>query len=287
MRAGYSVFLGLPKKKLIAVIMRLRDEYTTAQAQIDQLKGDLIELTGENAKLKEELNQQQIKAVNQAANKPSSKQAEWEAKGNQTDQHQEGENKKKKKRRRKPRAGAGNQAKHRKADRTKTATVDQCDQCGKDLRDKPALKSTNERIIEDIPDPAEETVVVKIIQEKKYCDDCQRLVGFRRDHALAVVTVFFLLNDFDNDRFLCRIGDVFYEALIGAGEGGFIAQIFAAPSARIHRCCLGSIRFPILRLIAGTGSGFSPALFLLFVFLFALLGFIRLVSFLFPFRLLR
>lgn len=183
MRAGYSFFLGLTKKKLIDLMMSLRDEYTQAQAQIKKLQGDIIKLKGENAQLKEELQQQQVKEVNNAANKPSSKQAEWEAKGSQSDQHKE-DKKKKKKRIRKPRAGAGNQAKHRTADRTETATVEECDLCGKDLRDKPALKSTNERLIEDLPDPVEETVVVKIIQEKKYCDDCQHVVAAKSEQAL-------------------------------------------------------------------------------------------------------
>jgi hypothetical protein len=47
-----------------------------------------------------------------------------------------------------------------------TATADQCELCGKDLRDKKPLSSRNERLIEDIPDPVEETEVVKISQEK-------------------------------------------------------------------------------------------------------------------------
>ena len=155
-QAGDSFFLGLTKKKLIDVIVSLREEYTKAQAQIKKLKD-------ENAKLKEELKQQKIKGVNNAANKPSSKKAEWEDKGSGTNQNNEGKNKKPT---RKPRAGAGNKAKPRKPDRTETATVDHCDLCGKDLRDKQALKSRNERLIEDIPDPVEETEVVKIIQEK-------------------------------------------------------------------------------------------------------------------------
>ena len=75
--AGYSFFLGLTKKKLIDVILSLREEYTKAQAQIKKLKGENIKLKDENAKLKEEIKQQKIKDVNSATNKPSSKQAEW------------------------------------------------------------------------------------------------------------------------------------------------------------------------------------------------------------------
>ncbi|MCP4949267.1 MAG: transposase, partial [Aestuariibacter sp.] len=180
-QAGDSFFWGLTKKELIDIILSLREEYTKAQDQIEKLKGEIIKIKDENAKLKEELKQQKIKAVNSAANKPSSKKAEWEDKGSGTHQNNEGKNKKPT---RKPRAGAGNKAKHRTPDRTETATVNECDLCGKDLRDKEALKSSNERIIEDIPDPVEETEVVKIIQEKKYCDDCKEIITAKSELAL-------------------------------------------------------------------------------------------------------
>ncbi len=180
--AGYSFFLGLTKKKLIEVILCLRKEYTKAQAQIKRLKAKNAKLQDENTKLNEELKQHKIKGVNRAANKPSSKQAEWEDKGGKRDQNHEG--KKHKKRARKPSAGAGNQAKQREPNRTETATVDQCDRCGKDLCDKPALASCNERIVEDIPDPVEKTDVIKIIQEKKYCDDCKQVITAKSQRAL-------------------------------------------------------------------------------------------------------
>jgi transposase len=175
--AGYSFFLGLTKKKLIEVILRLREAYTKAQAQIKTLKE-------ENAKLKEELKQQKIKGVNSAANKPSSKQAEWEDKGGKTDQNNADKKKNKRKHTTKPRAGAGNKAKNRTPNRTQTATVDHCDRCGKDLSNKQALKSSNERMIEDIPDPVEKTDVIKIIQEKKYCDHCKAVVTAKSELAL-------------------------------------------------------------------------------------------------------
>ena len=179
--AGYSFFLGLTKKKLIDIILQLREAYSKAQAQIKKLKAKNAKLKDENVKLKEELKQHKIKGVNRAANKPSSKQAEWEDKGGKQDQNNKDKNKK---HTRKPRAGAGNQAKQRDPDRTETTTVDQCDRCGKDLRDKPALASSNERIIEDIPDPVEKTEVIKIIQEKKYCDDCKQVITARSEQAL-------------------------------------------------------------------------------------------------------
>ena len=44
--------------------------------------------------------------------------------------------------------------------------VEKCDLCGKDLSDKAPLESYNERIIEDIPDLPEETVITLVKQEK-------------------------------------------------------------------------------------------------------------------------
>ena len=179
-QAGDSLFVELPKNKLIDIILSLREEYTKAQAHIKKLEA-------ENAKLTEELKQQKIKGVNNAANKPSSKQAEWEDKGSGTAQNNEDKKEKKKKKKKrptKPRAGAGNKAKPRTPHRTETATVDECDLCGKDLRDKQALKSSNKRIIEDIPDPVEETDVIQIIQEKKYCDDCKAVITAKSERAL-------------------------------------------------------------------------------------------------------
>jgi hypothetical protein len=42
----------------------------------------------------------------------------------------------------------------------------------------------HERLIEDISDPVEETEVVNIIQEKKYCDDCKKVITAKSDLAL-------------------------------------------------------------------------------------------------------
>ncbi len=64
-------------------------------------------------------------------------------------------------------------SKKRDPDRTETATVNQCDQCRKDLRDKQALDSRNARMVENMPDLVEKTEVIKIIQETlslhKFC----------------------------------------------------------------------------------------------------------------------
>jgi hypothetical protein len=56
--------------------------------------------------------------------------------------------------------------------------------CGKDLSDQAPLESINERIIEDIVAPPEETVVTLVTQQKKYCADCQEVTTARSDLAL-------------------------------------------------------------------------------------------------------
>jgi hypothetical protein len=65
-----------------------------------------------------------------------------------------------------------------------TATVDTCDLCGKDLSAQAPLESTNERIIEDIIAPPEETVVTLVAQQKKYCADCKEVTTAKSDLAL-------------------------------------------------------------------------------------------------------
>jgi len=62
--------------------------------------------------------------------------------------------------------------------------VNACEACGKNLKNKTPLSTSNERIVEDIPEPPEETELVKIIQEKKYCNTCQRVNTAKSDRAL-------------------------------------------------------------------------------------------------------
>jgi len=62
--------------------------------------------------------------------------------------------------------GPGFSGHNKEPNRTETATVEKCDLCGKDLSDKAPLESCNDRIIEDIPDLPEETVITLVKQEK-------------------------------------------------------------------------------------------------------------------------
>ncbi|MCP4339865.1 MAG: transposase, partial [Desulfobulbaceae bacterium] len=131
------------------------------------------------ARLKEELKKQKIHETNKAANCPSSKQPEWEAKGVGND----GKGKKRR-RGRKARKGAGNKRKDVKPNSTSKAQVEACDVCGKDLSKEEPLESVNERIIEDIPEATRETNIILVKQEKKYCDKCKRVVTAKSELAL-------------------------------------------------------------------------------------------------------
>lgn len=171
---AYTALSKLSKNKLLRALQSLREEYIELEKNINELKA-------ENAKLKEELISQKIKSVNTNANKPSSKQPEWEEKGVGND----GKGKKKRKGRgKKPRKGAGNRPKDIKPNRTEKAKVDRCSLCGKDLSDQEPLESTNERIIEDIPDVVEKPEVIQIEQEKKYCDECKEVITAKSELAL-------------------------------------------------------------------------------------------------------
>ena len=97
----------------------------------------------------------------------------------------DGKGKKKRKGRgKKPRKGAGNRPKNFKPDRTEKATVARCNLCGKDLTFQDALESSNERFIEDIPDVVEKPEIIKVVQEKKYCDDCKEVITAKSELAL-------------------------------------------------------------------------------------------------------
>ena len=171
---SFNMLFKWSKAKLSKALIELRDEYIRSQNRVNQLEKEITQL-------REKLEQGNIKDTNKQVNKPSSKQAEWE-KGSGA-----GKDKGKKKprgRKPKPRKGAGNRPKNQTPNREETATVDQCDLCGKDLSDQKPLKSTNERIIEDIVAPPEETIVTLVTQQKKYCADCQEVTTAKSDLAL-------------------------------------------------------------------------------------------------------
>jgi cell division septum initiation protein DivIVA len=160
------------KAKLIKALIELRDKYLQSQARVKQLEKQIAEL-------KKKVEHEKIKDTNKQVNKPSSKQAEWE-KDNSKDK---GKNRRER-RNRKPRKGAGNRPKNLVPNSEQTASVDRCDLCGKDLSAQRALESANERIIEDIVAPPQETVVTLVKQQKKYCADCKEVTTAKSDLAL-------------------------------------------------------------------------------------------------------
>lgn len=163
--SSFNAFFRWRKAKLIKALVELRDQY--------------IQLEQENDQLRKRLEQEKVKATNKEVNKPSSKQSEWEKGGPQD----EGKKKKRAKRGR-PRKGAGNRSKNLKANQEQTVTVENCDLCGKDLSDKPPLESSNERIVEDIPEVPEEPIITLVTQQKKYCDDCRQVITAKTELAL-------------------------------------------------------------------------------------------------------
>jgi transposase len=170
--ASFNMLFKWRKAKLVNALIELRDKYLQSQTRVNQLEKEITEF-------KEKFEQEKIKATNKQVNKPSSKQAEWE-KGSCKNK----DKKKGKRRNRKPRKGAGNRPKNQVPNSEQTATVDTCDLCGKDLSAQAPLESTNERIIEDIVAPPEETVVTLVTQQKKYCADCRQVTTAKSDLAL-------------------------------------------------------------------------------------------------------
>lgn len=173
--ATHTVLSKLSKNRLLRALQSLREKYIELEDKIKRVEE-------ENQKLRKQITKRKIKSVNEHANKPSSKQPEWDEKGVGND----GKGKKKGKGRgKKSRKGAGNRPKNLLVpDRTEKATVDRCSLCGKDLTDEPPLESSNERIIEDIPDIIEKPEVIQIEQEKKYCNDCKEVITAKSELAL-------------------------------------------------------------------------------------------------------
>lgn len=162
-----------PKRKLVEAVLALREKYLVLEKRN-------IELQAEVDSLRKEIENQKIKEVNKEANKPSSKQPEWEEKGVGND----GNGKKKKGRGNEPRKGSGNKEKNLEPTKSETAQVVQCDKCGKDLKDLQPLKSSNKRLIEDIPETCLKTVITEVTLEKKLCDGCKSVVTARSELAL-------------------------------------------------------------------------------------------------------
>ena len=152
---------SLSKKKLLEIIKHLRKSYLSLEKENKALRSEI-------ALLKKT---EKLKSVNEQSNKPSSKQADWEAKGVGNDQKG-----KKKGRGKQGRKGAGNQIKNQQVSQIETVSVEVCFNCGADLSNQAPLKSSNIRLFEDIVRLPLKTEVVKLVQEKKYCRICKKVI---------------------------------------------------------------------------------------------------------------
>lgn len=170
-----KIFFKWTRIALIGALEQLRKKYQELEEQNREQREEIIRLKSELKKIK-------IKSINLEVNKPSSKKPEWDKKGVGNDG--KGNKKKGKGRGRKARKGAGNVRKDKKITRSIRTTVDTCDNCDKDLTEEPALQSSNERIVEDIPDIVRETVITRIEQEKKCCPNCKAVITAKSILAL-------------------------------------------------------------------------------------------------------
>lgn len=154
---------NLPKNKLIQMVLSLSSEVQAKDQLLEQLHNDH--------------HKQKIKNVNLEANKPSSKQPEWNK--------DTGKEKKrlKKKKKNKARKGAGNKTKP-KPEVINHNHLENCPFCNFNLSNSKVIEETT-RIVEDIVEPPEKTVVSEEIQEKKWCPGCKRVVNSVSPKALA------------------------------------------------------------------------------------------------------
>ena len=172
----FKYFFKWAKIVLIEAFEQLQKEYQELEKQNKEQREEIIRLKAELEKIK-------IKSINLEVNKPSSKKPEWDKKGVGNDG--KGNKNKGKGRGRIARKGAGNCRKDKKlVTRTIKATVDKCDNCDKDLTEEPALKSSNARIVEDIPNIVQETLITRIEQEKKCCPNCKAVITAKSVLAL-------------------------------------------------------------------------------------------------------
>ncbi len=172
----------LPKNKLIEIlyeqweaeeITRLKLE--EKDKQIAELKEQVILLKN---KMDNEKNEQTIKDINKHANEPSSKKPEWDKDGNPKPK------KTHKKSNRGKRNGCGNVEKSNTIpDKTHLTPLDCCPDCGNKLDEKEG-RADSGRIVEDIPPPAETTMIFKEVIESKWCEQCKKMVSSTTERAL-------------------------------------------------------------------------------------------------------
>ncbi len=161
------------KKELISMVLSLRKKVDEVQTESD-LK--ILDLQNKLSQKEAELDQLKKADVNNTANQPSSKQPEFNKNTGKE------RNKRKRKKGHKGRKGAGNKPKP-EPDIVNENPLTNCPDCGGDLESQ-AVVETSERIVEDIPETPEKTIVSLEIQERKWCQTCSKVVSSVSESAL-------------------------------------------------------------------------------------------------------
>lgn len=155
------------KRELIAIVLSLREELNRTQEKLAEKEIELQKLIKKN--------------INQTVNQPSSKQPEYN-KDTDSNKKKTGKKKRKNRKHHKGRAGAGNRPKP-EPDIVHVNLLTCCPQCNGDLTSKPVIETSN-RIVEDIAEIPEKTIISKEVQERKWCSNCGIVVSSSSEAAL-------------------------------------------------------------------------------------------------------
>lgn len=144
---------------------------------VREMANDLVIMEEEIKNLKEQAAKEKERRVNKETNQPSGKKPEWEKdnpQGNGGRKNPPGGK----------RNGSGNRSKQELIpDRNIHNELSHCPDCGKCLKDQQPI-GTNERVIEDIEQPPDKTVVTKETDDRKWCTNCQKIVSAKSELAL-------------------------------------------------------------------------------------------------------
>lgn len=168
----HALLRDIPKNELIQMVLALRAELEAVKANSEMKLSILQEKLAEKDAEIEKLTK---KNINQVINQPTSKRPEFD-KGTGTHP------KKKKRKNRKGRIGAGNRQKSAPEIANRT-TLNHCPECQTDLTKKPVVE-TPSRIVEDISEIPEKTIISEEIQERKWCPTCAKVVSSSSEAAL-------------------------------------------------------------------------------------------------------
>jgi transposase len=154
------------KQELRRMLDVVCNELKQAREEVERLRKALAEVKVAQEKVVE-------REINRTVNQPSSKQAEWE-------KEKESRSGRGKKRRGRP--GAGNRPKPEPDESHETPLL-KCPQCDTNLEASPVVDKPK-RIIEDIAELPQKTVISEEIQQRKWCPTCQKIVSSRSEGAL-------------------------------------------------------------------------------------------------------